>query len=169
MICINYRSVNVGRRRILSDHKQRYFGLYLLKQGRTHRLIHVMSLFKVVLFFCINIVRLKTLFRCARYIFKENKWLSVKVTFQRDWEVRRLRRWDRHSWSGHTGNTIVLWKMKQCCFFQSRLVCYNYCDNNDGLSYIIGHNFVTIHPSLLSVCYLCILYHQLFKKVFFFF
>ena len=98
------------------------------------------------------------MFRCARYIFKENKWLSVKVTFQRDWEVRRLRRWDRHSWSGHTGN-----------FFQSRRVHYNYCDNDDGLSNIIGHNYVTIHPSLLSVCYLCILYHQLFKKKMFFF
>ena len=28
--------------------KQKCFGLYLLKQGRSHRLIHVMDLFKVV-------------------------------------------------------------------------------------------------------------------------
>ena len=27
---------------------QKCFGLYLLKQGRSHRLIHVMDLFKVV-------------------------------------------------------------------------------------------------------------------------
>jgi len=28
--------------------KQKRFGLYLLKQGRSHRVIHVMDLFKVV-------------------------------------------------------------------------------------------------------------------------
>ena len=28
---------------------KKFFGLYLLKQGRSHRLIHVMDLFKVVL------------------------------------------------------------------------------------------------------------------------
>jgi len=31
-----------------SVRKQKCFGLYLLKQGRSHRLIHAMDLFKVV-------------------------------------------------------------------------------------------------------------------------
>jgi len=31
-----------------SVRKQKCFGLYLLKQGRSHRLIHVMDIFKVV-------------------------------------------------------------------------------------------------------------------------
>ena len=31
-----------------SVRKQKCFGLYLLKQGSSHRLIHVMDLFKVV-------------------------------------------------------------------------------------------------------------------------
>jgi len=31
-----------------SVREQKCFGLYLLKQGRSHQLIHVMTLFKVV-------------------------------------------------------------------------------------------------------------------------
>ena len=51
VVCINYRSVNVGRERKASANKG--FGLYILEQGRTHRLIHVKGLFKVVMIFFI--------------------------------------------------------------------------------------------------------------------
>jgi len=51
VLCIHYWSVNVWRDR-------KCFGLYLLKQGRSHRLIHIMDLFKVVQSAWSNIVRL---------------------------------------------------------------------------------------------------------------
>ena len=44
VLCINYWSVNVAFR----SRQQKCFGLYLIKQGRLHRLIHVMDLFIVV-------------------------------------------------------------------------------------------------------------------------
>ena len=46
MICINYRSVSVGRERSAPPQKKKV--CFYLKQGYTHWLIHVEGLFKVV-------------------------------------------------------------------------------------------------------------------------
>jgi len=75
MICITYRSLNVGQERKAYTIKNVLVCIDL-KRGRTHQLIYVKGLFKVVLIPCSKIVRLKEIVQMRRQVYLKDQMVQ---------------------------------------------------------------------------------------------